>query len=185
MGAFSLEPEQFYFSLLLGELLPALLPILLNLICVAFTSFASCCLLRLLLGLATLLFLVLALTLLSLEDLTENGLRHHLVHLLLESEGLVRCDACADATLGCRSFDNQAKLFAAILAVSHAAFLSLLALGGLVLVALFEQSLYLHPDSAPSPRTTIDLLQFLEELLVLYRFAHTAIMKYKMDNKYL
>ena len=185
LGAFGLEPQQFYFSLLLGELLPALLPILFNLNCVAFTRFASCCLLRLLLGLTTLLFLVLALTFLSLEHLTENGLRHHLVNLLLEVERLIRCDTCADATLGCRRFDNQAKLFAAILAVGDAAFLALLALGELVLVTLLKQSLYLHPDRAPGPRAAIDLLQFLEELLVLYRFAHTAIIKYKMDNKYL
>ena len=112
----------------------------------------------------------------SLEHLAEYGLRHHLVHLLLEVERLVRCDACADAALGGRRLDSQAELFAAILAVSDAALLALLALGELVLVALLEQSLYLDPDGAPGPRATIDLLQFLEELLVLYWFAHTALL---------
>ena len=99
-----------------------------------------------------------------------------MVHLLLEVERLVRCDTCADAALGGRRLDSQAELFAAILAVGDATLLALLALGELVLVALLEQSLYLDPDGAPGPRATIDLLQFLEELLVLYRFAHTALL---------
>ena len=112
----------------------------------------------------------------SLEHLAENGLRHHLIHLLLEAERLVRCNTRADASLGGRRLDSQAELFATILAVGNAALLALLALGELVLVALLEQSLYLHPDGAPGPRAAIDLLKFLEELLVLYWFAHTALL---------
>ena len=81
--AFGLHLLHIKFLLLLGEVLSTLSTILLDFPWgVALASLA--CSLGLLLLATLLVFLVLTLTLLSLQNLTENSLSHHLVHLCLE-----------------------------------------------------------------------------------------------------
>ena len=73
--------------------------------------------LGLLLRFPTLLLLVLAFALLSLQNLAEDGLSHYLINFLFKVEGLVGRDGSADFAFGSGCLDDQAELLCSILAV--------------------------------------------------------------------
>ena len=113
--------------------------------------------------LATLLFLVFLFAFLSLQNLSEDSLSHHLIYFALKCGCLTRFYFGANFAFGGGGFNNKAEFFVLIFAVFQAVLLPLLPLGVLVLSSLLEKSFNLDSNGAPCTRSTIDLLKFGQE----------------------